>query len=286
MSTLSNQEELTQKVLDAYSKIDNPRIRELVQCLIKHWHLFILETHLREDEWEYAWKFLTRMAEKTVEGQNEFILAADVLGVSQLIEMINHPPEKTKVGYALLGPFYRQDPPWRQKGESIASENTPGERVRITGRVFDAQGKTIPDAVIDVWQAATNGLYENQDPEQTDMNLRGRFKTDHHGEYELLALMPTAYPVPTNGPIGELLKTAKRHPYRPAHIHFIVSAPNFETLVTQVFISGDNMIKTDVVFTAMPNMIGDFKQVNDYFELRYDFQLIPGKSTYPEAPIK
>lgn len=286
MATPLNEHNLTQRVIDAYAHIENPRIRELVQCLIKHWHSYVVETGLREEEWEDIWKFLTRMAEKTVEGQNEFILAADVLGVSQLIEMINHPPEKTKVGYALLGPFYRQNPPWRENGECIATEDTLGERVHIAGKVFDEHGNPIVGAVVDVWQAANNGMYENQDPEQDSMNLRGRFKTDRDGAYELLALMPTSYPVPTNGPVGELLALAKRHPYRPAHIHFIVSAPNFETLVTQVFVAGDEMIDTDVVFTAMPNMIGDFKKVNGHVKLRYDFQLLPGDSTYPEAPVK
>lgn len=277
---------LTQKVLAAYSQIENPRLRELVQCLIKHWHLFVIETGLREEEWEYAWKLLSQMSEKTMEGQNEFILAADVMGVSQLIEIINHPPEQTPVGYALLGPFYRENPPWRAKGESIASEDTQGERVRIRGKILNEQGQPIPNAVVDVWQAASNGLYENQDSEQAEMNLRGRFKTDDNGEYELIAIMPTAYPVPTSGPVGELLAIAKRHPYRPAHIHFIVSAPDFETLVTQVFIAGDDMIDTDVVFTAMPNMIGNFTKINDHLELRYNFQLKAGESTYPEAPIK
>ncbi|HVV68493.1 MAG TPA: dioxygenase [Gammaproteobacteria bacterium] len=279
-------EQLTAKVLGAYSAIANPRVRELIQALIKHWHAFVIEAKLSESEWEYAWQFLTQMAEMTHQGQNEFILAADVLGVSQLIEMINHPPEATQVGYALLGPFYRENPPWRDRGAFIGTEDTEGERVFITGKVVNASGQPIANAVVDVWQAATNGFYENQDPNQTTMNLRGRFKTDNDGTYELFALMPTPYPVPTNGPIGDLLAIANRHPYRPAHIHFIVSAPDFETLVTQVFVAGDKIIATDVVFTAMENMIGHFKKAKDYFLLEYDFQLIPGESTYPEAPVK
>jgi catechol 1,2-dioxygenase len=153
-------------------------------------------------------------------------------------------------------------------------------------RVYDLTTKApVAGARLSTWQAATNGLYENQDPAQPDYNLRGRFHADEAGTYELVALMPTPYPVPTDGPVGDLLRVARRHPCRPAHIHFIVSHPGYETLITQVFVEGGEMVDTDVVFTASDNMLGRFERDGDGYRLRYDFQLRPGVSTMPRAPL-
>ena len=225
-----------------------------------------------------------RMA--AVSDRNEFLLAGDVLGVSQLIETLNHDRPGQSVGFALVGPFLRADAPFRKTGDSIASDDTPGTRVRVSGKVFDVEnGEPLGAAILDVWQAATNGLYENQDANQPDYNLRGRFKTDEDGSYEFIALMPTAYPVPTDGPIGELLRAAKRWSYRPAHIHVIASFPDHETLVTQIFKKGDDQIADDCVFTASENMLGDFTAEGNEFRLQYDFPLKRGISMQPKAPI-
>jgi catechol 1,2-dioxygenase len=287
LSTTINPGKFTAKVVDAYSTIENPRLRELIQSLIKHLHNYVEETRLSESEWEFAWDFLAQMAKFTKDDRNEFLLLADVLGISQLIEMRNHQRPNNTVGFALVGPFFRANAPRRKRGESVASPETKGERVKITGTVYDlGNGTPIPNTNFEVWQAATNGLYENQDPDQPDMNLRGKFQTDENGTYELIALMPTPYPVPTDGPVGELLRIAKRHPNRPAHIHFIVSSPNYETLITQIFVDGDSLINTDAVFTADENMVGNFVKKEDHYELVYDFQLTPGKSVYPKSPIK
>src|ERR1700677_1518001 len=140
-------------------------------------------------------------------------------------------------------------------------------------------------AIIDTWQAAPDGLYENQDPNQPDYNLRGKYKTDADGTFELVALIPTPYPVPTDGPVGELLRAAKPPPYRPAHIHFIVEAPGYETLVTQVFVHGDKQIEEDAVFTAADTMIGNFQKDGNKYRLTYDLPLRRGVSTIPKAPI-
>ncbi|HTU89392.1 MAG TPA: dioxygenase [Gemmataceae bacterium] len=277
---------LTEKAVLSYSAIEDARLREVLGSLIRHLHECVRETRLTEQEWEFAWTFMKRMAEFTSDARNEFLLLADVIGVSQLIELIGHERASSAVGYALVGPFYRANAPLRQRGESIVRDETAGKRVRITGRVYDlGNGAALAGAELDVWQAATNGLYENQDPQQPDYNLRGRFHTDEAGTFELVALMPTPYPVPTDGPVGELLRVAKRHPFRPAHIHFIVSRPGFETLITQVFVEGDEMIDSDVVFTASDNMIGRFRPDGDHYLLHYDFQLKPGVSTMPKAPI-
>ncbi len=276
----------TEKVLKAYSNIEEPRLKFIVAVLIKNLHACVKEMKVTDDEWEFAWDFMRRMATITSLERNEFLLFGDVIGVSQLIEILNHEKPDQPVGYALVGPFFRANAPFRERGSSIASADTPGVRVRISGRVYDFQNNTpIKGAILDIWQAATNGFYENQDENQPDYNLRGRFRTDENGTFELIALMPTAYPAPTDGPVGELLRVAKRSTYRPAHIHFIVAAPGYETLVTQIFVKGDTLIEEDVVFTASKNMVGDFQKEEDHFRLSYDFPLKPGVSKMPKAPI-
>ena len=275
---------LTDRVLKSYSSIDDPRLRSLVFALIRHLHAYVGETKLTDQEWEFAWNFMGRMA--AVPGRNEFLLAGDVLGVSQLIETLNHDQPGLPVGFALIGPFLRANAPFRKRGSPIASDETPGSRVRVSGKVFDVEnGEPLAGAVLDVWQAATNGLYQNQDENQPDYNLRARFKTDQDGSYEFVGLMPTAYPVPTDGPVGELLRVAKRWSYRPAHIHVIASFPDHETLVTQIFKKGDDQTADDVVFTASENMLGDFTPDGDQFRLKYDFPLKRGVSMLPQAPI-
>ncbi|MEF3073618.1 dioxygenase [Methylobacter sp. Wu1] len=285
MSTSPNQE-FTEKVLKAYSDIDNPRLKSVISILIKHLHACVKEMKVTDQEWEFAWDFMKRMAEKTSPLGNEFLFFADVMGLSQLIEILNHGEQEQPVGVALLGPFFRADAPFRERGASIASDDAPGARVRISGRVFEFENNApIEGAILDIWQAAANGLYENQDEQQPDYHLRGRFRTDKNGTFELIALMPTTYRIPDDGPVGEFLKIAKRPPIRPAHIHVIVSAPGYETLVTQIFVKGDPDIEDDVVFTASQNMVGDLKQEGDAFRLTYDFPLKRGISTMPKAPI-
>jgi catechol 1,2-dioxygenase len=250
----------------------------------------VKETKLTGQEFDMAWTLMAEMAKftppPTGDERNEYLLLCDVLGVSELIDVVNHQRPPTAVGYALVGPFYRANAPWRKRGESIVSDDTEGKRVRISGRVYDLTTRApVAGATLDLWQAATNGFYENQDPNQPDYNLRGRFQTDKDGTFEMVALVPTPYPVPTDGPVGELLRLAKRQPNRPAHIHFIVSAPNYETLITQVFRDGDPILDEDPVFSADRNLIGEFRQNNGEYKLQYDFQLNRGVSTMPKAPI-
>jgi catechol 1,2-dioxygenase len=279
-------ESITKRAVGAYSQIADPRLREIVTALIKYLHSLAKEVRLTGPEWEFAWDFMARMAAVTGLERNEILLLADVLGISQLIEVIDHDRPGSAVGFALVGPFYRANAPVRAMGESIASPDTPGDRVRITGRVYDlTTNAPIAGAVLSTCQAATNGLYENQDPAQPDYNLRGRFYSDEAGTYELVALMPTPYPVPIDGPVGDLLRVARRHPDGAAHIHSIVSHAGYETLITQVFVEGAEMVDTDVVFTASDNMLGRFERDGDGFRRHYSFQLRPGISMSPRAPL-
>lgn len=277
---------LTEKALMAYSRIDNARLREIMVGLIRHLHAFVKEIGLTDQEFETAWALMADMAKFTGDERNEFLLFCDVIGISQLVEAINHARPQSTVGFALVGPFYRADAPLRKRGESIASDDTKGDRVRITGRVYDlTTNRPVAGAMLDLWQAATNGLYENQDENQPDYNLRGRFQADAAGTFDLVGLVPTPYPVPIDGPVGELMRFARRQPNRPAHIHFIVSAPNYETLITQVFRKGDDIIDADPVFSADRNLVGEFRKDNGQYRLQYDFQLKPGVSTMPKAPL-
>jgi catechol 1,2-dioxygenase len=277
---------ITERALEAYSKIEDPRIREVVAAVIRHLHTLVKEVRLSEQEWDFAWGFLARMARFTGPDRNEFLVFSDVIGLCQLIEVINHERPESAVGFALVGPFYRENSPVLGRGDSIVSPDTAGERLHITGRVYDlTTGAPIAGAVLAVWQAATNGLYENQDEAQPDHNLRGQFQTDDAGTYDMVALMPTPYPVLTDGPTGDLLRVAQRHTLRPGHIHCIVSKPGYETLITQVFVEGDPLLSTDVIFTAADNMVGKVQRNGGRCHMNFDFQLKPGISTMPKPPI-
>lgn len=278
--------QFTDKVLNAYEHIDDARSKELVQKLIEHLHGFIVDSKVTDHEWEEITQHFLKVAKCCVEEKrNEFLLLSDVLGASQLVELQSAHRAENFVGSALLGPFYRRNSPCYQYGEAIMAEDEPGERVIIEGKVIDAQGKPIAGAVLDIWQAAISGFYSVQDSSQADGNLRAKFTTRDDGSFKLTALVPTAYPAPTNGPAGGLLRMAKRQCMRPAHIHFIVSAENFETLVTQVFVEGGELIEEDVVFTADINMSGDFVKQDGHYALHYDFQLLAGESILPKSTI-
>jgi catechol 1,2-dioxygenase len=185
---------LTEKVLQANSGIDDARLRNIVAHLIRHLHAFVKEAKPTDKEFETAWTLMAEMAKLAGDERNEFLLLCDVIGVSQLVETINHARPQSAVGFTLVGPFYRANAPMRKRGGSVASDDTKGDRVHITGRVFDlTTNAPVAGTILDVWQAATNGLYENQDKNQPDYNLRGRFQADEAGTFRLVALLPTPY---------------------------------------------------------------------------------------------
>jgi catechol 1,2-dioxygenase len=176
---------LTEKAVKAYSQIADPRLRELTAGLIRHLHAFVKEAKLTGQEFETAWTLMAEMAKFTGDERNEYLLLCDVIGVSELIDAINHQRPRSAVGYALVGPFYRANAPWRKRSQSIVSDDTEGQRVRVSGRVYDLNTRApVVGATLDVWQASTNGFYENQDPNQPDYDLRGRFQTDGDGTFE------------------------------------------------------------------------------------------------------
>ena len=284
-------------VLKAMSRTPDARLRELMASLTSHLHAFILETKVTEEEFERAVKFLIDIGQATGEKTNEVILAADLLGVSSLVAVLNNPANHSDAHAqaeaashaALLGPFWRANAPFCDAGANIARGNTQGMPLDVRGVVYDKHGKPLANATVDVWHASPIGLYENQDDAQENMNLRGRFKTDAHGAYFFKTVRPAGYPVPTNGPCGDLLRAQLRHPNRPAHLHFMVSTPGHKVLITQVFADGDDNLTSDPVFGVTAPLVGDFQEHaangKTHATLTHDFHLTEGEMTFPHPPI-
>ncbi len=287
-------ESLLPLVLQAMGRAPDARLRELMAALTTHLHQFVLETRVTEAEFERAVAFLVGIGQATGETKNEVILASDLLGVSTLVAMLNNPPSANQPGSteshaALLGPFWRLHAPRCAAGDNIARGDTAGTPLEVSGTVHDAAGQPLAGALVDVWQASPVGLYENQDDSQPDMNLRGCFTTDAQGRYSLRSVHPAGYPVPTDGPCGELLRAQLRHPYRPAHLHFMVSAPGHRVLITQVFADDSETLHSDPVFGVSAPLVGHFERVqrdgHELALLKHDFHLLAGEPVFPHPPI-
>lgn len=274
-------------VLIASKRTADPRLRELMTALTRHLHAFALETRLTEAEFEHALDFIVRIGQASGDKKNEVVLAADILGLSTLVALQNNLVPGGESVAALLGPFWRANAPLCTTGESIARGDTPGVPLEVEGVVRNEQGAALAEAVVDVWQASPVGLYDNQDPRQPDMNLRGRFATDAHGRYRFRTVVPAGYPVPTDGPCGELLRAQRRDPNRPAHLHFMVSKPGYKVLVTQVFADSDESLETDPVFGVTRALVGRFEldAQGTQARLQHDFTLQPGETAFPKPPI-
>ncbi|AJE45837.1 dioxygenase [Celeribacter indicus] len=249
---------ITEAVISALSDDIPPRNREILQSAIRHIHAFMKEVDLTYDEWLGAMEWLRRAGDISDESRNEFILISDILGVEVLADMIDKKPTHNETISTVLGPFYRENPPVLPKGASIIQKDFEGqETVRITGTVRDTDGAPLPGVTIDVWEDAPNGLYEQQDPDQPEMNLRGRFETDEKGEYELVAIRPVPYPIPYDGAAGELLNYMGHHPMRPGHIHFMVMKDGYKTLISQIYDSTTDYLDNDSVFAVKEELIAE-----------------------------
>lgn len=251
-------EKITGEVVETCSSAGSFRQRQIVQSFIKHLHGFVEDVKPSDDEWMAAIQFLTSVGHMCDDKRQEFILLSDILGVTALKDHLNNLKPDGATEASVLGPFYRDGVSVFENGSSISSGEHDGEVCLVKGKVTDIDGKPISGALVDVWQSAANGLYEQQDDSQPDMNLRGVFKTDENGEYWLMTVKPKFYPIPTDGPVGKLLKTLGRHEYRPAHIHFIVSAPGYEPVITQYFDKDSEYISSDAVFGVKESLIIEF----------------------------
>lgn len=259
------EQNLTGIAIERMAGCKDQRLKQVMESLIRHLHDFVREVELTEQEWMAGIQFLTATGQKCDDKRQEFILLSDTMGVSMLVDAINNRKPASATQSTVLGPFYRPGAREFEAGASIAGD-TPGEEVYVSGRVTDQDGNPIEGAVLDIWQTAPNGLYEEQDPDQPDMNLRGRIRSGGDGRYAFRTVKPVSYSVPDDGPVGQLLKALERHTIRPAHVHFIVSAPGYEPVTTHLFTEGDPYIESDVVFGVKTPLIVHYQPVEDAAE--------------------
>jgi hydroxyquinol 1,2-dioxygenase len=251
---------LTAEVISRLHDCPNPRQKEVLTSLIRHLHAFVREVRVTPEEWMQGIQFLTDCGHITTDKRQEFILLSDTHGVSALVDLIAHEADPANATEAsLLGPFYRENSPDRELGDSIAAE-TAAEYIMVRGHILNQDGKPIEDALLDTWHSSPTGFYDIQDPTQPDMNLRGRFHTNAQGYFEFRTTRPHYYPIPTDGPVGKLVLGSGRHPYRPAHVHFIITAPGYERLITALYIKGDQYLDSDVVFGSRESLVTDYKK--------------------------
>ncbi|HLI71359.1 MAG TPA: intradiol ring-cleavage dioxygenase [Ktedonobacteraceae bacterium] len=282
----NTEEQITQNVLDSMANAANPRLKQVMSSLVSHLHAFIREVDLTQEEWMLGIQFLTRTGQMCDEKRQEFILLSDVTGTSMLVDAVNHRLPAGATESTVFGPFYREGAPELPMGASI-SQNQRGEPVVVSGRVLSIDGTPIAGALLDIWETDENGLYEQQDPDQPDMNLRGKFRTDGEGRYCFIGIKPVSYSIPDDGPVGQLLQTLGRHPFRPAHIHLMISAEGFMTITTHLFVKGDPYLDSDAVFGTKDSLVVDFVRHDSqeeasryqiaapFYTVEYDFVLQP-----------
>jgi hydroxyquinol 1,2-dioxygenase len=253
------EENSEQAVLSRLGDDVDPRFREVMQSLVKHLHGFVKEVEPTNEEWMKAIQHLTATGQMCDDKRQEFILTSDTLGVSMLVEAINHRRPNGVTENTVLGPFHVEGAPDRAYGDSICLDGK-GTPCIISGQVTDEKGNAMEGVTLDIWQTNNDGLYDVQQPnEQPDMNMRGKFQTNHEGRYRFTTVKPLPYSVPTDGPVGNMLRAMDRHAMRPAHVHYIVEAPGYETLVTHIFVKGDPYIESDAVFGVKDTLIVDFQ---------------------------
>lgn len=275
---------ITEAVIWEFSGCSDERLQSILNSLVTHLHAFLREVEPTEKEWTDAINFLTRTGQMCDDKRQEFILLSDTLGVTMLVDAINHQTSDPAITEStVLGPFYVADPPKVELGESI-DWGVEGEPFFVEGRVHDENDQPIAKAVIDVWQSDSEGFYDVQ-KELENASLRARFTTDNNGRYAFWTVTPSPYPIPTDGPVGKMLEITGRHPYRPAHVHFMLMAEGFDTLVTQIFAEDDPYLDSDAVFGVKDSLVRDYQlrapgkapdgkeMQTAYRYLKYDFGL-------------
>jgi catechol 1,2-dioxygenase len=263
MATDFTEEGAADAVIESFAGTPDERLRTILNSLVRHLHAAVREVEPSIAEWEQAIEFLTATGQKCTDVRQEFILLSDVLGISMLVETINERGAAGATQSTVLGPFHMTSSPRRELGDTIDLV-ADSEPCVVTGRVVATHGTPLPGAVLDVWQANDHGAYDVQEPgKQPGGNGRGLFTADGDGRFWFRTVVPSYYPIPTDGPVGELLAATRRHPYRPAHIHFIVAADGYRTLTTHIFVAGSEYIDSDAVFAVKKSLITEFTEVDD-----------------------
>lgn len=294
---VQRQEDVTTAVVEAFKNTSDPRTREILIALVKHLHAFAREVHLTEEEFEKAVQYVARLGQRTDEKHNEVVLMSGSLGFSTLICLLNNGNKgQTETTANLLGPFWRMNSPRTESGASIVRSPTPGPALFVNAFVKDQNGKPIEGAEVDIWHSSPEGFYEQQDPKQADMNLRGKFVTDAQGHFGFRSVKPAGYPIPIDGPVGDLVRATGRHHYRPAHLHFLIFKDGFKTLISQIYVNDDERLETDVQFGVTRALVGDYVRhegpapgadvTGEWYSLDQTFVMEPGKSRLPRPPIQ
>lgn len=279
------EQSLTEAVIERISAAPDPRLRDVMGAMVRHLHAFVREVRPTQEEWAAGIEFLTRTGQKCDDKRQEFILLSDTLGVSMLVDFLNYGRHARATESTVTGPFYVQGAPEVPLGASIAKPGTPGRPALVSGSVKDAQGKPLGGALLEVWQAGDDGFYDVQQSAGT--NLRAKLRAGADGKFWFRSVVPLSYPVPTDGPVGRMLKATGRHPMRPGHLHFMISAPGHRKLVTHLFTSGDEYLDSDAVFGVKESLIVDYEKVDSkeeakrngidspFWRVHYDFVLVP-----------
>jgi hydroxyquinol 1,2-dioxygenase len=279
-----DERQITAAVLARMDQCQDVRFREVMASLVRHLHDFVREVRLTEEEWMAAIQFLTDTGKACTDKRQEFILLSDTLGVSILVITLNHPATDGTTDSTVLGPYYWEGAPEYPNGANLA-EGVKGEPAFYSGRVLSSDGTPIAGALLDVWSGDGEGTYDMQMEGDVGMKARGRIRTDAEGRYSFRSIKPNYYPVPTDGPVGRMLRKMGRHPMRPGHIHMIVSAPGHHAVTTHLFAAGSEYLDSDAVFGVKESLVTEFRRHPPgiapdgtsldvpYYTVSYDFRL-------------
>ena len=294
---IETQEDVTKAVLAEMHRTPDPRTKEILEALVRHLHGFVREVRLTEREFQQAIALVNAIGQCTTPSHNEAMIMAGALGVSNLVCLLNNGAGGTRETQANnLGPFWRTGSPRVENGGTLLRSPTPGEALFFKGWVRDGEGRPVAGAEVDVWHSSPVGLYENQDPTQAEMNLRGTFTSAADGSFSFRSIKPGAYPVPIEGPAGVLLGAQKRHNWRPAHLHFLIYKPGFKTIASQVYTNDDPYLATDSQFGVTKALIGHYVKhesepapapgvAGTWWSLEHVFVIEPGEARRPQPPI-
>lgn len=287
-----DEKSITQAVIGRLAACNDPRFARVMTSLVGHLHDLIREVNLSESEWMTAIQFLTDVGKTCTDKRQEFILLSDTLGVSVLVITLNHPAQQGSADSTVQGPFYWEGAPELARGSNLA-RGVKGEPAFYSGHVLGTDGRPLANALLDIWSGDGDGNYDMQIPGETAMKARGRIRTDAEGRYWFRSIKPTFYPVPTDGPVGRMLRRMGSHPYRPGHVHMIVSAPGYRPVTTHLFVAGSQYLDSDAVFGMKESLVAEFKRHPPgvapdgepldapFYTVNYDFRLRPAVAAAP-----
>lgn len=294
---LENQQQVTPAVVDVMQQTPEPRLREIMTSLVRHLHGFVRDVRLTENEFRTATTIINEIGQMSSPKHNEAVLMAGSLGVSTLVCLLNNGDNgNTETHQSLLGPYWRMNSPRVENGGTLLRSDMPGDALFFEGTVLDPEGHPISGAEIDVWHSSPAGFYENQDPGQAEMNLRGKFTTDDDGRFWFRSVRMAGYPIPTDGVVGRMLLAQNRHPYRPAHLHSLIYKEGFKTLISQVYGDDDPILESDAQFGVTRALVGTYHKHDEphpsgahdgsWYSLEFTFRMERGVAEWPKPPIE